>query len=446
MLARIAALSMGLLLAPLVNSEPSLGQDLLAASFFPAAGDDDPRGNIDGVFKIDLATGEAQPFIPEGTAGLVGPASIAVGPHDGHIYVGSNASGQIYVFDGQSGQPLTDANRGIVDGLFADVGAGVGIASLAFDVTNILHVSASPGLDVTQGFVARIDGENGARLTDAVPVIEFPNGLALTSDNRMLVAEGDLFTPGSVVAAVDGEVTTFIADDNGQFADANAMLQLPPPGDYDLDGDVDGGSFLHWQGTFGAAAEPAGSGADGNENGIIDAGDLEVWQANLGASGDILVADFLGHQVIGEVKGNPIIRFDAEGQNPELWNIVGPHIPDVPPPGVFLLSNFPSQLLLTDDRTVLLGTLGLTNRPENRGAVFEYDVHGDLLRTIADDLPPISSIALAPPATGAGAPIPEPAAGLLAILALLAGGGPRVGRSFRPVVVARRQQLPMDHA
>ncbi|RIK78456.1 MAG: hypothetical protein DCC67_11555 [Planctomycetota bacterium] len=54
-------------------------------------------------------------------------------------------------------------------------------------------------------------------------------------------------------------------------------------GDYDNDADVDGADFLLWQRTFGAAADPAGSGADGSGNGFINAADLAVWRANFGA-------------------------------------------------------------------------------------------------------------------------------------------------------------------
>jgi hypothetical protein len=68
--------------------------------------------------------------------------------------------------------------------------------------------------------------------------------------------------------------------------DAFAALGGAPagdlPGDYDVDDDVDGADFLAWQRGFGSTATPAGSGADGNANGVIDAFDMGVWQANFG--------------------------------------------------------------------------------------------------------------------------------------------------------------------
>lgn len=67
-----------------------------------------------------------------------------------------------------------------------------------------------------------------------------------------------------------------------------------PPGDFDLDGAVDGADFLRWQREFGTMANPQGSGADGDGNGQVDAGDLMVWQQNYGG------APLLGFHAIPE--------------------------------------------------------------------------------------------------------------------------------------------------
>jgi hypothetical protein len=48
-----------------------------------------------------------------------------------------------------------------------------------------------------------------------------------------------------------------------------------PTGDYDIDGDIDGGDFLAWQLSFGSTTDVL---ADGNLNGIVDSSDLTVWQ------------------------------------------------------------------------------------------------------------------------------------------------------------------------
>lgn len=63
-----------------------------------------------------------------------------------------------------------------------------------------------------------------------------------------------------------------------------ALVVAPvQPGDYDADGDADGGDFLVWQRTLGAAAVPAGSGADGNQDGVVNAEDLSTWTLHFGA-------------------------------------------------------------------------------------------------------------------------------------------------------------------
>jgi subtilisin-like proprotein convertase family protein len=53
-------------------------------------------------------------------------------------------------------------------------------------------------------------------------------------------------------------------------------------GDFDRDDDVDGNDFLLWQRTLGSTASPAGSGADGDGDGVVSSGDLAAWRANYG--------------------------------------------------------------------------------------------------------------------------------------------------------------------
>jgi len=94
------------------------------------------------------------------------------------------------------------------------------------------------------------------------------------------------------VTATDATFTSGVAgiayseDDDGTIGIFRyAAAQDTPfvdeaPGDYDGDGDVDGGDFLLWQQQLGGPGS-----ADGSGNGTVDAADLMVWQTNFGAGG-----------------------------------------------------------------------------------------------------------------------------------------------------------------
>jgi hypothetical protein len=73
--------------------------------------------------------------------------------------------------------------------------------------------------------------------------------------------------------AVDGADLLPWKESFGDTMSAAARIS----GDYDIDGDVDGADFLEWQRQLGANAAPAGSGADGDGDGVVGEGDLNVW-------------------------------------------------------------------------------------------------------------------------------------------------------------------------
>ena len=86
-----------------------------------------------------------------------------------------------------------------------------------------------------------------------------------------------------LAAGPDGLYFTELYEDtgaNGATAVGARIFRVryvgQPAGDFTRDNDVDGADFLKWQRTLGSAAD---LGADGNANGIIDSGDLDVWRS-----------------------------------------------------------------------------------------------------------------------------------------------------------------------
>lgn len=105
--------------------------------------------------------------------------------------------------------------------------------------------------------------------------------------------DGVLLSPGY---EYENSVTTFKSNIYFSASDGEhgeELWRLLPPatlaGDYTDDGVVDGADFLSWQRSFGAAV-PTGSGADGDGNGTVGAGDLDVWRENFAAPGGITAA------------------------------------------------------------------------------------------------------------------------------------------------------------
>ncbi|MCC6491584.1 MAG: hypothetical protein IT424_01025 [Pirellulales bacterium] len=124
--------------------------------------------------------------------------------------------------------------------------------------------------------------------SDANRITEFK-----TSGGTPLAGGGTVLNLGAPVNTTAGALDV---DDFGfQFALSTGEIMngivrfgplptfTPTAGDYDANGKVDGGDFLVWQRSFGAAVTP-GAGADGSNNGILDAADLGVWKTHFGAS------------------------------------------------------------------------------------------------------------------------------------------------------------------
>jgi hypothetical protein len=116
----------------------------------------------------------------------------------------------------------------------------------------------------------------GVMEDDSLPPVAYPG---------QLVSNGGFNGPNRVLGIPTATLNRLI---NGQSVGL-AIGSIPPaptspPGDYDVDGDVDGGDFLNWQRQLGSTV-PTGTGADGSDNGMVDAADLQVWKEAFGDVG-----------------------------------------------------------------------------------------------------------------------------------------------------------------
>lgn len=107
----------------------------------------------------------------------------------------------------------------------------------------------------------------------------------LASRGRVLHLGDGVDVGGEPLSAEDFKFQ-FLTSDGRQLEGIVVVGPLPLEaiaGDYTQDGRADGNDFLAWQRQLGQPANSLGSGADGNRNGVVDAGDLAVWRNNFGA-------------------------------------------------------------------------------------------------------------------------------------------------------------------
>ncbi|MEO1496455.1 MAG: hypothetical protein AAFV43_04820 [Planctomycetota bacterium] len=368
----------------------------------------DPSPTLNGVIKIDLDTGSATPFIPEVSGQQQFFTDVAVGPHDGLVYV-SSIVGTISRFNATTGA--------FVDtfAFFPGSGMGNGVNTLTFSPEGELYTAIADN-DTGDGFIALFDSA-GVRQTDIATGLTFPSSITLDAAGAIYVATGGVGQPGQV-NRLDPSGLTPIVGGAGEIGGGSGVVFLPAAGDYDTDFDVDTDDYTAWQNGFGGGDGPA----DGNGDGVVDLADYTVWRDSVGQESRLLVTDFdFNSDFMGGVTGlgNELYEHNlATGVGGRFAEIPVP-IPDplpVAPPFAWP-TNFPSEALLTPEGTLLVSTLGPTQRPLNNGALLEFDLEGNLLRTIATNLPPISGIAFAPEA--ASVAVPEPAT-LVAAVGLLA--------------------------
>jgi hypothetical protein len=198
----------------------------------------------------DLATGENEfqlLYVPYTAGNLIG----------GHIN-GTNASSIK-----SKGDNFFDVTR-TADGTYAlSVFDSDGVTKLN-ESDGMLILSAAgttpsdPALPDDAFFSYQYDGGSGNFIIQSRD-----NSLAGVSENQF----GDFLT---------------LRDADFYFAwvdfDPAKVMTPAAPGDFDGDGDVDGGDLLDWQNSFGAA----NNGADADGDGDSDGSDFLVWQQNVG--------------------------------------------------------------------------------------------------------------------------------------------------------------------
>lgn len=399
---RGCALALAVLLA---SASDATALEVFATSIFsPEAGDPDP--GLTGVLKIDLDTSMTTTFIQEDAATqFLQPTDVVV--LGDTLYV-STQLGTIWHFDALSGDPKPSLVPGEDPGVFAVLPtAGFGDAVTSLLVQDSLTLLASTAF----GAITPYTVATGAQQADIASGLNFPSGLDRTPTGELIVSTGDPFGGPGALVSIDGGVVTTIVD----FTDTPAVLGasnptiVRPAGDYNGNGVVDQPDYEVWVDTF--AGGPGGA-ADGNFDGAADAADYTVWRDQLGDEARIVVAD---------LNGNQLLSYALDGSDGQQLAVVPPEIPDPLPPTAnpTAPSNSPSEVLLTPQGTLLVSTLGLTRRPDNRGALLEFDRDGALIDTIASGLPPLSGIAFAPAAAPVTIPEPTTATAALSLIATL---------------------------
>lgn len=317
------------------------GADLWSASVF-----------TNGVFRINDQTGAFLPNdipggFPTGSAGLAFASGVTVGP-DGNIYVSSQGTGQILFYSGITGAPLTQPAPGSTMGVFATLVDATspmpGPSHLLFGPDGHLYVS-----DFNSTRVRKFNGTTGAVMPDAGTAFTQAGGLAFGPDGDLYIGD---FSGANVIRMHNGIPQIFVAPQAGGLFTPTSLLFT--------------------------------------------------------AKGELLVVDVYGNQVLKyDSNGQPVPRFAPADTNHEhpLPFIVLP--PDIPPNwqdlGATAPTNSPSDIAFDKDGNLVISVLGLTYPPDNRGAIYRYDLDGNLLATITTGIPPIGGIAFG---WNAGVPVP----------------------------------------
>lgn len=381
-------------------------QEVFATSFFGPDASEGPSA-LNGLLKVNLLDGTASTFISEIYSGqnpvFAFPTDVALHPTDGYVYV-STAAATIMRFDAITGAAPPSLVPGFAPGTFAFLDETAALQ----DGFSTLHIEED-GTVVAGTFFGNVNSYNsgtGAELSSML-VGDFlgdaVSGLSQLSSGEILAVTGNVQAAASgKIKRIDGGTITTLVDGNNPLTTLGGSnpFVLEAPGDYDQNGVVEQNDYVVWSALYGTN----NASADGNGDGFVDAADYTIWRDNLDREDRILVTDLFD---------NEIKSYKLDGTEGQTFAVIPPAIPNPLPPTADpnSPSNSPSEILLSEDGTLLVSLLGLTRRPDNRGAILEYDIDGNLIQTITSTLPPISGIANAPvvPAVAANSTaVPEP--------------------------------------
>lgn len=128
-------------------------------------------------------------------------------------------------------------------------------------------------------------GWDEADNSSAFRVTEFnPTGALQLAEEGTVLHLGTLLDVSGGPLDVDDLKFEFLLSTGETVVGVVRTAAVGIPGDFNLDGNVDGGDFLTWQRTLGTSVPVAGVGADGNGNGVVDGADLAVWKTFFGTS------------------------------------------------------------------------------------------------------------------------------------------------------------------
>lgn len=318
-----------------------------------------------GILRIDEETGTllSAASISEPTAGIDNLTNIAVGP-DGNIYVTDTELAKVLYFDGVTGTPLPSPLMGESAGVFA--------------------TRAEPINDEvpTQTMTSLVFGPQGGAYAGDLFVVHQDLGQVQVYDGTSGLLKGTLFDQ------LPQELAAPVTLSSAAFTPGGDLLVSDFSGGRIYEVDISGGLDAEVTTELVAA-----------QQGVIPVG--ESFELFFPAG---MAVDSSGDVYVANIFGNNIIKLDSEGANAEVVLTIGPEPtepnffnPSLPP------SNFPVDLLLESDDSLLVAVLGQKNTFDSNsmpqateGRVLRVDLSqaAPTVQTLIQDLLPVTSIAL----------------------------------------------------